>query len=79
MNHKKFNIIKSMNYQKLYDEAKNNRKLTFNKFDKFIKTEIEKYALARTKHVDPDRFYGKEHELEQYSGVKMFVNIDELK
>ena len=78
MNHKNFITVKQMNVDELFNEAKFVHKLSFNKFAEFIKQELDNYHILRTKNADPARFLGKENELRDYNGVKLYFDVKEM-
>lgn len=78
MNHKAFHIVQSIDPQEMFYDAKVVHKLSFHQFPEFIKDELERYYLLKTKNADPDRFQHKEHELEEYEGAKLYLNASEF-
>ena len=64
LNHDHFRLVKSLDAANLYNEAKNVQKVPFNKYLVFIQSELERYYLSKARNADPDRFHGKEKELE---------------
>jgi hypothetical protein len=58
----------------LYTEARYVRNLVFNQYSDFIKKELDSYYLLKTKNADPSRFLGREKELKDYNGAKIYVD-----
>lgn len=40
--------------------------------------EISKYYLSKCKNADPERFLGKEDELKEYNGAKIYFDVANL-
>jgi hypothetical protein len=78
LNHKNFNLVKQIDTNSLYQEASEN-KLQFNNYHTFLKDQIDKFYLLKHKNVEPERFIGKEKELSEYQGAKIFVDMTEVK
>ena len=78
LNHKKFRVIQSINADELYKQARFQLNLGFNKYSEFIKTELEKYYLLKTKNADPNRFLGREKDLKYYNGAKIYMDAKKL-
>jgi len=71
-------MVKSMNTEDLFYDAKFVHNLAFHQYHKYLEQEIKKYCLLKTKNADPDRFLGREHELKDYNGVKLYLDVSEL-
>lgn len=41
--------------------------------------EVKKYHLLKTKNAEPDRFLGREDELDQIEGAKLFCDFGGIK
>lgn len=78
LNHPDFHAVQALDCDELFYEAKFDRFLAFHQFPAFIKTEVDKFYLLKTKNAEPDRFLGREEELKDYVGAKIFVDSDEL-
>lgn len=76
MNHKSFNTVRSINADALYQEACE-KGLPFHEFAKFIDVEIQKYYILKTKNAEPSRFLGREEELADFNGAKLYFDIGE--
>lgn len=60
-----------------YQEAKD-QDIKFTGYHDFIKTEIDKYYILKSKNADPERFIGKEKELKDYNGAKIYVDVSNM-
>lgn len=78
INHPQFKVVKSLSFEELYHEAKHVKQLAFHQFHGFIAAELDRYTLLKTKNADPDRFLGREDELEEYAGVKLFFDVKDM-
>ena len=76
LNHKNFNIVKSIDTEQLYNEAR--AQGAFTGYREFITKELDKYYLLQTKNADPERFLGKENELKDYIGARILVDVNTL-
>lgn len=79
MNHPHFSIVKSIDVDELFEEAKLVKRLAFNQFAEFIKKELDSYYMLKTKNADPARFLGKEKELQDYYGAKLYIDTKVIK
>lgn len=78
LNHPDFQAVKSISMEELFHEAKEVQRLPFHQFQGFIAKEIDKFYLLKTKNADPDRFLGREEELEEYNGATLYVDIGDV-
>ena len=78
LNHKNFRLVKDIDVNHLYHLAKE-KELKFTNYYEFLRLEVEKHYLLKYKNAEPSRFLGKEKELKEYNGAKIFVDITDIK
>lgn len=78
MNHPHFFSVNKLDARELFNLAKFERGLTFVEFRSFILEQLERNFLERVKNADPDRFLGRQEELQDYLGSQMYVDLAEL-
>jgi hypothetical protein len=74
LNHKDFMKVRGVSTEELFQEAKFEQGLSFQNYHAFIKEELEKYYISKVKNADPDRFVGKQDELKDFNGVRLYVD-----
>lgn len=77
LNHKNFRLVKTIDANSLYHLAKD-QNLQFTKYYEFLKEEVDKHYLIKYKNAEPERFLGKEKELKEYNGAKIYVDINDV-
>lgn len=77
-NKKRFKTLSTINVDNLYQQARFDEKLGFNQYSEFITKELEKYYLLKTKNADPTKFLGREADLVDYRGAKLYIDASYL-
>lgn len=67
--------MRAIDTGELFHEAKFIKHIGFHNYATFIKEEIDKFYLFKTKNVDPERFLGKEDEIDDYTGSKLYFEL----
>lgn len=76
LNHKDFIAVKNILPDDLFYEAKFEQSLGFQHYAGFIREQLDKYYLIKTKNADPERFMGKEAELDDFEGVTLYIDME---